>query len=618
MKPPSRRILLLALPMLAVAYLGLAWLGSATLRGLRVDLTEHGQYTLSPGTRRILANLRGPVELELFYSERAAQSQPQFRVFARRVREMLEEMASRSTGRLELAVTDPEPFSEAEDRAMAAGLTGVPLGQGGDKLYFGLVARGADGRESAIAFIQPAKEPFLEYDLARLLDSLSRKDKPVLALLGALPTGPGIEPFTGRPTPGWVVDRQLAESFEVRRLLDPPERIASDVDLLVVVHPRGLPEASEAAIDQFVLRGGRLLAFVDPDAESDAAADIAPTLDAPRPSSLPRLFAAWGLQFDPGRVVLDVQNALQTQPDPARPPVRHPGVLGLPRSQLNQRDVVTAGLESLNLSSAGALSLAPDATATLEALLQSSSSSRLVEASRVRQAAADPASLTREFRADAAAPYVLAARVGGRLRTAFPERAGPGWLSTSSQPANVIVVADTDLLSDALWVQAQDFLGQPVFEPFANNGDFVFNAADNLVGNADLIQVRARPRAVRPFERIEAVRRRAEVRYQAEAQRLEQELAELERQLAVLQPVDASGQVQPPAPGRQAELARLQREKAAMRRQLRAVQRGLDADIQAIGTRLRLLNILSMPALVLALALLIALRRQLQRQEAAA
>lgn len=617
MKPPSRRVLLLALPLLALAYLGLAWLGSTTLRGLRVDLTEHGQYTLSPGTGRILANLRGPVELELFYSERAAQSQPQFRVFARRVREMLEEMASRSAGGLELVVTDPEPFSEAEDRATAAGLTGVPLGQGGDKLYFGLVARGADGREAAIAFIQPAKEPFLEYDLAKLLDSLSREGKPVLALLGALQTGPGIEPFTGRPTPGWVVDRQLAESFELRRLLEPPKEIAADVDLLVVVHPRGLPEASEAAIDQFVLRGGRLLAFVDPDAESDAP-DIAPTLEAPRPSTLPRLFAAWGLQFDPRRVVLDAQNALQTQPDPARAPVRHPAVIGLPRSQLNQRDVVTAGLESVNLSSAGALSLAADATATLEALLQSSSASRLVEASRVRQAGTDPTRLARDFRADAAAPYVLAARVGGRLRTAFPERAGPGWISASTRPANVIVVADTDLLSDALWVQAQDFLGQPVFEPFADNGAFVFNAADNLVGNADLIQVRARPRAIRPFERIEAVRRRAEVRYQAEAQRLEQDLAELERQLAVLQPVDASGQVQAPAPGRQAELTRLQREKAAMRRQLRAVQRGLDADIQAIGTRLRLLDILAMPALVLALALLIALRRHVRRQEATA
>ena len=613
MRPLPRRALLLSLPLLALAYLGVAWLGASVLRGARIDLTEHRIYTLSQGTRRILATLPQPVELELFYSERAAQSQPQFRVFAQRVRELLEEVASRSKGRVTLRITDPEPFGEDEDRASAAGLTAVPLGEGGDKLYFGLVARAGKDRQAVIPFFQPAREARFEYEVAKAISGLASTGRPVLALLTPLPMGPGIEAFTGRPTPGWVLDRQLAESFDLRRLPEAPTRIDDDVDLLMVVHPRDLPEQTEAAIDQFVLRGGRLLAFVDPDAESDASDGAA---DEPHPSTLPRLFAAWGVRFDPSRVVLDGRNALRIQPDPRKPPVSHLGVLGLHRQQMNQADVVTADLESVNLSSAGALSLAPDADATLEALLQSSSSAMLADAAVVHGAQSDPASLARDFRPDGGGPYVLAARLGGRLRTAFPDLPGEGRLRRSVSPANVVVVADTDLLTDGLWVQVQDFLGQAVISAFAGNADFVYNAADNLVGNDDLIRVRTRPTASRPFERVDAVRRRAEIRYQAKARQLEQQLAALEEQLARLQPAAGDGPPQVLGVAQQAELEHYQQRKAATRRELRAVQRGLNADIEAIGTRIKLLDIVAMPALVLALALLIALRRHLRRQEA--
>jgi ABC-type uncharacterized transport system involved in gliding motility auxiliary subunit len=616
MKHFARSVPWLTLPLLALAFVALVALSAFALRGARLDLTEHHQYTLSPGTLRILARIPEPIKLELFYSEKAAQSQPQFRVFAQRVRELLEEVAARSHGKLTLQVVDPEPFSDAEEKASGYGLQGVPLGDTGDTLYFGLVGSNSTDGETVMPFIQPAKEAFLEYDIAKLVSTLSVASKPVLAVLSDLPTGPGIDPLSGQPTPGWVLDRQLAEFFEIRRLQPEPGSIGADVNLLMVVHPKALSADAQYAIDQFVLRGGHLLVFVDPDAESDPAGNVLdPTQpSASRASDLPILFKAWGLGYDPGKVVLDAENALQVQPDATRPPVRHLAILGLHKTSMNQGDVITADLETLNLSTAGALSLLPGSTLKLEALLQSSSRSMLADAGAVRAAASDPALLADSFKSDNL-PYVLAGRLAGPLKSAFPERTDAGHLASSSKPVNIVVVADSDLLSDRLWVQAQDFLGQQIANPFANNADFVYNAVDNLVGNDDLIAVRTRPSANRPFERIDVVRRGAEVRYQAKEKQLQSQLDALEQKLAKLQPVTASGRAPTLSRDQQAQLLQIQQQKLRIRKELREVQRELNADIQTIGTRLKLLNILAMPALVILAAMAIAWRRRRQRRD---
>lgn len=614
---PSRRWLILFLPVLAALFVGLVWLGSSLLRGARVDLTENHLYTLSEGTQHILDRIQKPVTLELFYSEQAAQGQPQFRIFAQRARELLEEMASRSHGMITLKVTDPQPYSDDEDRATGYGLQGVPLNDGGDKLYFGLVGSNGGEQKSVMPFLQPAKEAFLEYDLAKMLSSLSSNKRPVLAVLSSLPMGPSFDPATGQPRPGWVMDRQLQEFFEIRRLQANPTSFGEDVDLLMLVHPKSLPVQTEYAIDQFVLRGGHLLVFVDPEAETDQAGRTLSTLGQARSSDLPTLFKAWGLVFNPEKIVLDAQNAMRFQPNPNQPAVRHLAIIGLHRKEMNRDDVVTADLETVNLGSAGSLSLAPKATATLEALLQTSAASMQVDADVVRDAEDEPGVLADIYRADGKGPYVLAARLGGALKSAYPDRAGPGHLGASTKPANVIVVADTDVLTDKLWVQAQNFLGQQILEPFANNADFVYNAVDNLVGNDDLIKVRTRPTATRPFERVDAMRRSAEVRYQAKEKQLEEQLAELEQKLQVLQPITGTGKPQALSREQQAQLLQFQQQKLQTRKELRAVQLELNSEIEAIGTRIKLINILGMPALVLLFALLLALRRFLQRRDAA-
>ncbi|HEX4852710.1 GldG family protein [Arenimonas sp.] len=620
MKILSRRSApLVALALLALGFVALVALNSVVLRGARLDLTDKGLYTLSDGTRNLLGRIEEPVRLKLYYSEHATRELQQFRVFATRVRELLEEVAARSGGNVTLEVIDPEPFSEAEDEAEAYGLQSIPLGTSGDKLFFGLVGVNSTDGETVMPFIQPDKEAFLEYDVAKLISTLSVDAQPVVGLISGLPTGPTMDP-TGRGGPGWVVDRQVSELFELRRLQGNPTDIAGDVDLLMVVHPKELPEDTLYAIDQFVMRGGRLLVFVDPDSEADESA-IDPldplSVAIPRSSDLPALFQAWGIQYDPTRLVLDEKHALQVQHDPNGLPVRHLAVLGLGKEALNQDDVVTGELQTLNVSSAGALGLTRESTLAMEPLAQSSGASALGDVTAVRDAVADPDRLREGFR-PGGQPHVIAARFTGPLRSAFPGRSGEKHLAESLAPVNLVVVADTDVLADRLWVQVNDFLGQPVYNAFAGNGDFVYNAVDNLVGNADLIAVRTRASATRPFERVAALRRSAEARYRSSEQRLQQQLDELEQQLAALQQPGADGQAQALSAQQQAEILRFQDEKLRMRRELRDVQHRLNADIEALGDRLKLINILGMPALVVLVALGLAWRRWSRRRTAGA
>lgn len=620
MKPFNRRSShVIALALVALAFVALVALSTVALRGARLDLTDKGLYTLSEGTRNILGKIEEPITLKLYYSEHATRDLQQFRVFATRVREVLEEIAARSKGKVVLEVIDPEPFSEAEDQAAAYGLQAVPLGTSGDKLYFGLVGLNSTDGETTMPFIQPDKESFLEYDIAKLISTLSVDTKPVVALISSLPTGPRVDP-SGRADPGWVVDRQISELFELRRMQGNPTEIADDVDLLMLVHPKGLPEDTLYAIDQFVLRGGRLLAFVDPDSEADQSGvdPLDPlSLQTPRASDLPALFNAWGIRYDVGRLVLDEVHALQVQPDPDGPPVRHLAVLGLGKDALNQDDVVSAELETLNFSSVGALSVADGGPLAMEALVQSSGASALERVERVRENTADPDRLRDDFKAGGE-PFVLAARFTGDLKTAFPERSGDKHLAQGTQPANLIIVADTDVLTDRLWVQARDFLGQPVYNAFANNGDFVYNAVDNLVGNSDLIAVRTRAAAARPFEKVAALRRGAEERYRSKELELQQQLDALEQELTRLQQPGAEGQAQALTPQQQAEIVRFQDEKLRMRKELREVQHRLNADIEALGSRLKLINILGVPLVVVVVALFVAWRRWSRRRSAEA
>ena len=603
------------LVVLALLFIAAVLLSGLLLRGARLDLTENRLYTLSEGTRNIIESIDEPIHLYFFYSQTTARAIPGLDTYATRVRELLEEIAARSGGKVILETIDPLPFSEAEDRAAGYGLTAVPIGASGDTLYFGLAGSNATDGQVTIPMFQPDKETFLEYDVAKLISSLATDKRPVVGILSSLEMGPGFDAQTRSVRNGWVIDEQLRQLFDVRKVDAGIGMIDDAIDLLLVVHPKNLSDDALYAIDQFVLRGGRLMVFVDPDAEADmgeAGADPATAMMQSRASDLARLFEAWGVRYDPSRVVLDAKLALHTQSSADARPERHLAVLGLRQPQLNQDDVVSAQLETVNLSSSGHFELSEDASTTMEALAQSSDNASTVGADRLRFLP-DPRSLFDDF-TPTGEYYVLAARLTGPITSAFPERAGDGHVAESEADANIVLFADTDLLNDRLWVQVQNFFGQRLFNAFANNGDFVINAVDNLIGSSDLIAVRTRATSARPFTTVDELKRRADDRFRSKEQELQAELSDTENKLQELESSKGEGSEAILSDAQRAEIERFRNEKLRVRKELRQVRRQLDADIEALGARLKFINIIGVPLLVTLFAIGFAWWRARQRR----
>ena len=595
-------------------------LSNTWVRGIRIDLTENNLYTLGEGTRAVLRDIDEPVNLYLFFSDEATQSVPRLREYETRVREMLEEfVAYAPDGKLVLNVADPVPFSEEEDRAEQLGIQAGDAGTG-QSVYFGLAGTNSVGTTERIPVFDPRKEAFLEYDLARLVYKLAATDKPVVALLTSAPVTGGFDPQTQQPTPAWVAVEQAQQLLEVRTLPASVLKIDDDVDVLWVVHPQNLDDTTLYAIDQFVMRGGRALIFVDPNAEALGGPD--PTgLGFPTGSSstLEPLFTAWGVNFDDGTIVADNRYGAQI----ARG-VFHIGLLDLGVEVMRQDDPVTTGLSRVILGLAGHFELAEGATATLTPLLSSSADSQAMPADRF-QFLPDPQELLKGF-TPGGRQLVLAARLDGPLKSAFPDgaptnadREAPvdealaAAHIASTENANLVLVGDVDIMSDRLWVQRQSFLGQQLLSAFSNNGDFVVNALDNLSGSAALVGLRSRATYTRPFTRVEELRRRADLAFRATEDRLEAELTQTEQRLGELQAARSDGGSSLiMSPEQQAEIQRFVDEQARIRRELRAVRRNLDADIEQLGTVLKIVNIALVPLLltIAALAVVVVRRRK--------
>ncbi|MCM2321452.1 MAG: Gldg family protein [Pseudomonas sp.] len=581
--------------LIALVFLAFNMVASLGLPNARLDLTEQKLYTISAGTERILAELDEPVNLYFFYSDNVSRDLVVVRNYARRVEEMLRAYERAAGGKLRLKVIDPEPFSEDEDRAAEFGLQGVPLQQGGDKLYFGLAGTNALDDVQTIPFFPLDQEEFLEYEISRLVQTLAKPKRPVVGVLSALPLDGGFNPLTGQGGAPWMIMEQIRQQFVIKSLQGDIDRIPDEVSVLLLVHPKQLPEPTLYAIDQFVLRGGKLLAFVDPFSENDNGGLMGGGQS--NASDLEPLFKAWGLRLRAGEMLVDGSFAMAVGMGAEQRPVRHPAWLSLPKAALDQDDVTTAGLENLTLASAGILELLEGAKTRFTPLLHSSEYAMPMDAQRLAMLR-DPQELLRELE-PTGERYVLAARVSGPAQTAFPagiEGQKDGLQSAES--INLIVVADTDLLSDRMWVQVQDFFGQRVPQPFADNAGFAINALDNLAGSDALISVRSRGRYSRPFVMVENLQRQAEARFREKEEVLQQQLAQTEQRLAELQQNDNPEQVLELTPEQQSTLQQFLQEKLKIRKELREVRFQLNADIEALGRSLKFVNIALVPLLL--------------------
>lgn len=643
MRPLPRRLYALAAIVLAaVIFVALNIAADATFTTERLDLTDTGRYTLAQGTKNILANLDEPITLKFFFSKKVAADYAQITAYAGRVRDLLNEYAARSHGKIVLEEIDPEPFTAAEDQATANGLSGAPT-ETGDLVYFGLVGTNSiDGKE-AIPFFAQDREPFLEYDLSSLVYRLSTPKKPKLAIVSSLPLEMGAggiqAAMQGRAQP-FMIYQELNRTYATQMLAPNFDSIPGDVDVLMIVHPGPLNDRQLYAIDQFVLRGGRALVLVDPVSElSNAGGGFNAQMGGPTSSDLPKLFKAWGIAYDAGKVVgdRDLAQAVQTSADPRNPVARYPIWLHIGADQFDHNDQVTASLQSLNLASVGALSPLKGASTTFTPLVKSSGNASLLDAMQIR-VNPQPQELMAQI-VPTGQPFTIAARISGRMNSAFPKGAPsaapppanpaapnkppapskPQPKGVSSGSINVIVLADSDIFDDRFWVRVETLYGKRLAAPFADNAAFVLNAVENLMGSGDLISLRTRATNDRPFTRVKKLQADAQAKFQQQAQALQAHLTETQERLRTLQ--QGSGQTSGPAtlsPAQQAEIEQFKRELVQTRTALRDVQHNLRRSIDELGTRLIFVNIALVPLLVAIFAIGLAILRRRRRARAVA
>jgi len=583
---------------------------SALFRSARLDLTDGGLYTLSEGTENILRELEEPIHLRFYLSRAMANELPDIKSYGQRVQELLEEYEALSGGKIELDVIDPEPFSEEEDRAVGFGLQGAPANAVGEPLYFGLAGSNSTDQEEVIPFFQMRREQFLEYDLTKLIHSLADPSKPVVGVLSSLPLSGGPpNPMNPRETAQpWFIVETVRQLFEVRDITPSETELPDDIDILLLVHPKGLEDGMLYSIDQFALGGGHVVAFVDPFCEADQPPtdprNPMASMGADRSSDLGSLLESWGVELVEDKIAVDRLNAQRVGYQGK--PIDYVAWLGLRPDAFSENDPVTSELGQLNLATAGRLAALEGATTSFTAVVQTSAEGSTIGTSDV-SFVPDPARLLAGY-SPGGVPLALAARVSGEAKSAFPDGSPAGdedqedgeEASADTEPSEhlesgevqIFLVADADMLADRWWVSVQNFFGQRIAIPNANNADLLVNVLENMSGSSDLISLRSRGSYSRPFDRVLAIRRDAERRFRAEEQALEEELRETEQRINELQRQKEGAQSSVIlSPEQRTEIVRFRQERIDTRKRLREVRHQQAKDIERLGGLLKLLNI---------------------------
>ena len=662
-----------------VALCAFAVASTYAVRGLRLDLTEDRLYSLSPAVAPLVQRLDEPVKLDFYYSAEAAQGMPQIQSYANRVREFLQEVAQASKGRITLRVIDPAPFSEAQDEARAAGIAPLRLDGSGKELMLGLVAKNSVDQSEAMPFLDPNKEPFLEYDVMRLVQSIGKLKKPTIGLLSSLPlAGGGVNPADPRqPAEPWQIYLQLKQLYQVKDIATTDSALPEGLDALVIVHPRELSTDLLRSIDSYALKGGRILAFLDPHCEAQPSEDRFSGGSGDKSSDLGPLTRAWGIEWTRSKVVADSTYAQRVR-------VRSQGPvqvmdyliwLALREDALAKDDPSTGRLSQVNSQTMGAIDIRESNKAAVKPLIESSAESMRLDGVRI-QFFPDPEGLMRDFKPEGKR-NVLAVRVQGPIEAAYDEAGNPtiappesskpvmlapdgseipatpavpvpdqapvgkgpfqdpapAALSASAAPAvapaaapepvtqapakaprtgtgNIVIVADADLLADQNWIEQQRMgnlvLGSRVM---ADNGAFVLNVLEMFTGDEALLNLRARGKYQRPFDRVEEIRKAAEKQYLDRERELQNQIRQSEARLTELQAQKTPENQLILSPEQEAEVVKLEEQTLAARKELRSVQFNLRREYEGLGTRLMLVNVVAWPLVVAGLAAIMLVRR---------
>jgi len=619
MKKPLHTILYSGIGIAAVLALVVALNFLAGLFKQRIDLTAEKAFTLSQGTREILGKLDTPVQIRLYASLANPDMPVILKNYARQVEDLLSEYQQASKGLVTVQKLDPEPDSEAEDSARLDGIDGEQL-PNGDRIFLGLSVAMLDQKQS-IPFLAPNRERLLEYEVTRAISRVATPKKPVVGIMTPLPvSGMGspmmMAPQSSRP---WIVYNELKGDYDVRNIPMTSTEIPQDLAVLVVIHPQNISEQAQFAIDQFLLKGGKMVAFLDP----------ASPLQSPNPmmtpgtmpgSTLDKLLPAWGLNFDTGKVVADMTYLAETRDG------RQPAYLVLSENALSSEDVVTADAGNMVLILGGAFTGQPAEGLKKTVLAKSSKESELIDPMMAQMGGE---AIVRSFK-PSGIEYDLAIRLTGKFKTAFPngkpepaaaqpqpsptpaENKDATALKEATAEASVILFGDSDFMQDAIAVQ--EFpgpFGQRLVMPANGNLGVVQAAIENLTGDTSLISIRSRASRDRPFTVVRELQAKAESKFRDKIAQLEQGLAETEQRLNELQSrKEGASQQFILSPEQQKELENFRKKEAEARKELKLVRRNLRTEIDALETRLKWINIAAVPAIVAIFGIGLALHRK--------
>ncbi|WP_421784767.1 Gldg family protein [Hyphobacterium sp.] len=602
----SRRAHLASLLVALLAgFAGLNMLAAHLLADTRVDITQGGLYRLSDGTRDIIAETDEPVRWTFYYSRRTAADYPEIRSYGARVRGLLESYVLAADGRIALTEIDPALFSRAEDDALAAGITPVPAGEG-DRIFFGLVAENAVDDRRVIAQFSAQREALLEYDLSRLLAELSRTAARRVGVLTSLP----IRPDLRGARPSHVID-EIAAAYEIA-WIDSSFSALPDADALVVIHPPRLAADQIYQLDQFVLRGGRLILALDPLALAAfrAGPDGLPPPNARRSTGLPELLSAWGVTVPEDEVAMDRALGLPVQiNEDGRSAIRsYPLWFSAGPVQLSAEDLSTADLQrGVNFGSPGHIRLSPVDGLAVRILAQTSEDGALI-ATETAAGNPSPAALLADYEPAERAP-VLGVRLSGLFPSAFPDGAPAqqpdDHLPISARSGDVVVMADVDWLDDPYFLREDPAFGLSIV---ADNPGFLLNLIDLAVGDPALLELRSLPISARPMTRVESLRAAAAAAYSDEQAALEARAEVIDAELDAL----LSGR--PPTDGAdtplETRITQLQAEMSEARNRLRAIERSFRQDIDRLESALRFWTLWMPPLIILLTGLGISIWRR--------
>ena len=595
----------------------------------RVDLTEGKIYTLSPGTKAILKKIDAPVEVRFYYSQGQSRIPSQYKAYAKQVEDLLNEFRQYAGGNLEVKKLDPEPDSEAEDLANLDGVEGQMV-ETGDKFYLG-IAISLDPQKVALPFLPPNRERLLEYDLARAISQVLSTNKPIIGVMTPLPVfGMQMPPqmrmqMGGQNQDPWAFISELKRDFEVKQVAMEADKIDDDIKVLMVVHPKDIKDAALFAIDQFVMRGGKLIACLDPMCLADVQKQN-PMMPMPgAPSNLEKLLKTWGITFDTTKVAADMNFAKQLMVRQGAKPETIPTLLFLSAAGINKEDAVAAQVDEILLPFAGVFTGSPAAGLKQSILLKTSKKSQLVEPFMSQMT---PSKIVDDFK-ESDTVYALAVRLEGKFKTSFPDGKPkaddkdaekkdekkpddkPGdFLKETKADNAVLLIGDTDFLSDQFSVQVQNFFGQKMVTPRNGNLALTQNIVEQLAGDQNLIGVRSRGTLNRPFTVVQEMQAKANARFQAEIAKVQKEVDETNQKLNEMQGKKQGNQRFVLSPEQQAEMDKFKKNRAEANKKLKKVRRELAQDIESLELRTKVINIAGMPILVTLLGIGLAVVRK--------